>query len=60
MQLECQVRTILREKDILVRGLAHPMVTGADSGDFFNKITCQQEKAGKEKVRYSNEFVGWC
>ncbi|CAM9122589.1 unnamed protein product, partial [Hapterophycus canaliculatus] len=45
------VRTILRDKDILVRGLAHPMVTGADPGDFVKKIACKHEEADNKKVR---------
>lgn len=57
MSITYQVRTILREKDVLVRGLAHPMVTGADTNDFFKKLSCQQEEANKKKVRRPHEHV---
>ncbi|CAN0545263.1 unnamed protein product, partial [Ectocarpus sp. 8 AP-2014] len=37
------VRKILAEKNILVRGLAHPVVTGCGTGDLFETIKRQQE-----------------
>ncbi|CAM9137683.1 unnamed protein product [Ectocarpus fasciculatus] len=37
------VRKILTEKNILVRGLAHPVVTGCGTGDLFETIKRQQE-----------------
>ncbi|CAM9512475.1 unnamed protein product [Ectocarpus sp. 4 AP-2014] len=37
------VRKIFAEKNILVRGLAHPVVTGCGTGDLFETIKRQQE-----------------
>ncbi|CAN0554560.1 unnamed protein product, partial [Ectocarpus sp. 12 AP-2014] len=37
------VRKIFAEKHILVRGLAHPVVTGCGTGDLFETIKRQQE-----------------
>ncbi len=46
---ELQVRQILVEKDIFVRGLAHPCVTGAGTGGLVEKIK-EQREADEQQV----------
>lgn len=50
----CQVRKILAEKNILVRGLAHPVVTGCGTGDLFETIKRQQESDETQVWRGNN------
>ncbi|CAB1116918.1 unnamed protein product [Ectocarpus sp. CCAP 1310/34] len=50
------VRKILAEKNILVRGLAHPVVTGCGTGDLFETIKRQQE-SDETQVRRGNNVV---
>lgn len=45
------MRKILVEKDICVRGLAHPVVSGIGTERFMEKIK-QQEEADRQQVHY--------
>lgn len=49
------MRKILVEKDICVRGLAHPVVTSAGIGGFMEKIKEQQEEADENQVQTPNK-----
>lgn len=46
------MRKLLVDKNILVRGLAHPVVTGGGDGDFINKI---REKNGSVNNPVNNQ-----
>lgn len=50
------MRKLIGDKNILVRGLAHPVVTGAGDGDFINKLRDKTE-SGNNQVRIQNVDV---
>lgn len=49
---------MLLEKDILVRGLAHPVVTGDGSGDFIASIQDQYKSTTEHAMEFKVLRVG--